>query len=458
MSFSCYTVKCKPLLLKGKPMVHASISLIRTFSRPSATVPIRRLLCTSLRAHQTTYQVTQGSVPHPQFHNRVDSKSALKTYQRELTRTVKQSGGDEASTPVRYDSLVLSGGGAKGAGYAGLIQELKDSHYLEHIDDMVGTSIGSMVVLALSLGAPVQAIQLWMANSKAKFDAITMKTQLENILFDTFEPSLPSISTYLKIKGEPLLDSNGQEFNGLNGKACLANFSFKQHQLLVEASSSSFLPKGMKNLTIVASINGKYEVELSSKNTPQIPIITAAIASSSMPDIMPPVLIPRNEFNTLPPVNLSQQLQLYDGALTNNTPHIYARGQRKLVVTPYSQKVLLPQNHSALNIITEEVKLAVSSLLLGFNAARVLRLNRFDIRKAVSDPRVSLLFLKVNVSFRDFQAGLQRFEQLSHECAIQTKSYLESAQTQPDKQRALLNNQDYQTSTRTGYLNEKYHY
>ncbi|RLV59274.1 patatin-like phospholipase family protein [Parashewanella curva] len=358
---------------------------------------------------------------------------------------------------LAFDSLVLSGAGAKAAGFAGLLTELESNCGLKSIKHMVGTSVGSIVLFALSLGLPVHTIHQWMATSGAKFDAEVMKNKLTCIATHAFEPYLDPISVYLQQNHEPLIDQHGNEFDGTNGTACLANLTFRQHQLLVDAytkaNGTEILPNKLTALTIIASLNGKYEIEFSADNTPQIPIITAAIASSSMPRYMPAVELSSSKFKWLPPVKISSAIKVVDGGLTNNTPHIYAKGEKKLVVTPFAEKTLIPHGETALSAISEELKLAVTSLVSGINTSRVMRLNRFDARMGLSDPSVNLFFLKVNVSFKDFKGGLQRFDQLASDSAKQTKQYLAKVR----KTHAHRETRNKSMNKRE-YINQKYHF
>ncbi|WP_170308277.1 patatin-like phospholipase family protein [Parashewanella tropica] len=433
-------------------------ALSATLSRiPNRLAPATATVFTKpkFKYAKNEYQVRSQHSPQLPFH--LEQNSDRK--EAEDVRSSNQNA--DTTKPFRFDSLVLSGGGAKGAGYAGLIEELDTTKRLESINDLVGTSIGGMVLFALSLGASINTTQQWMASSGAKFDKEIMNTQLETILWHVCEPHLQFISEYLKFKGEPLLDDSGQRYHGENGRRCIANINFRQHQLLVDActntADTSLLPQNMKSLTIIASILGKYEIEFSAENTPSVPIVTAAIASSSMPKLMPPVELPSSAFKCLPPVRIPKTLKLFDGGLTNNTPHIYAKGLNKLVVTPYSPKVLLPdQQQSSLDVIAEELKLAASSLVLGFNASRVMRLNRFDIRQATVDPSVTLFFLKVNVGVQDFQRGLIKFWELSNDSRLQTHEFLKQRQAFNSSSDSKTQTKEQQLQSQRKYTNEKY--
>ena len=53
---------------------------------------------------------------------------------------------------IKYNTLVLSGGGIKGIAHLGALQALDDLHLLEHINTFSGTSVGSLIIVLLVIG------------------------------------------------------------------------------------------------------------------------------------------------------------------------------------------------------------------------------------------------------------------------------------------------------------------
>ena len=59
---------------------------------------------------------------------------------------------NKVSTPEQIDSLVFSGGGAKGLAYAGVVDELGNRGILTGIKRVAGASAGAIIAMVFGLG------------------------------------------------------------------------------------------------------------------------------------------------------------------------------------------------------------------------------------------------------------------------------------------------------------------
>jgi predicted acylesterase/phospholipase RssA len=99
-----------------------------------------------------------------------------------------------------YDGLVLPCGGIQGFAILGVLQYLKDNHYLNHIKIYVGTSVGSIIGYLLSIGcSPIEIfVEVWKYNLMEKISQTLNYTNLlENkglIQYEVLETFLINIT------------------------------------------------------------------------------------------------------------------------------------------------------------------------------------------------------------------------------------------------------------------------
>ncbi len=79
-------------------------------------------------------------------------EGALSRTRKKTTRVIKVSPEEYSLEPVKYKGLVLSGGGAKGIAYAGLIKKLEENGSLEALTHLSGASAGALTATLVSMG------------------------------------------------------------------------------------------------------------------------------------------------------------------------------------------------------------------------------------------------------------------------------------------------------------------
>ena len=354
-----------------------------------------------------------------------------------------------------FNSLILSGGGAKGAGYSGVVRQLEQWGVTCQLDEIIGSSIGAIVAIPLSLGLPAAEIINWMSNSNAKFCYQTMTDQLNIALDKSLGEHVHVIADYLAQQGHPLIDDNQQIVRQASSARCLSKITFLQQHLLVEACKGErkLLPLKLKDLIIIGSVEKSLEIEFSAKNTPNVSIATAAIASASFPRLMKPVVIPAAEFRESPVPNKSH-LAISDAYLTNNFPFIYANGNRQLLVTTFLPKRLLLPSSNTPKPFSVQAQLSIRSFFYGFDLAQTQKHMAFDLKTAFKTPKVNILPLSVAIKFDDFKTGHRTLEDIERDTATQTDAFLADLQNKTSPSEALSSESKHLTKKQ--YLELKY--
>jgi hypothetical protein len=86
----------------------------------------------------------------------------------------------------KAQSLVLQGGGSKGAGYPPMLDEMKNAGMLDQVDLLVGTSIGALNASCLACGGLADERQILdMPIIKQVFDSKNFKKQYPDVTFGT---------------------------------------------------------------------------------------------------------------------------------------------------------------------------------------------------------------------------------------------------------------------------------
>ena len=166
-------------------------------------------------------------------------------------------------------NLVLSGGGIKGILHLGAIKTLEEKDLLKNIKNYGGTSAGSMIVLLLCIGYTYNDIMIiFLKINMDKFYDITDIFEFLNIYgLINFDP----LEKLLRVLLENKFKKKYITFNEL--------YNLTKKTLHINS----------------INLNTSKETIFNYINTPNVDIIDACIASSSLPFIFPPKLI-KNEY------------------------------------------------------------------------------------------------------------------------------------------------------------------
>ena len=166
-------------------------------------------------------------------------------------------------------NLVLSGGGIKGILHLGAIKTLEEKNLLKNIKNYGGTSAGSMIVLLLCIGYTYNDIMIiFLKINMDKFYDITDIFEFLNIYgLINFDP----LEKLLRVLLENKFKKKYITFNEL--------YNLTKKTLHINS----------------INLNTSKETIFNYINTPNVDIIDACIASSSLPFIFPPKLI-KNEY------------------------------------------------------------------------------------------------------------------------------------------------------------------
>ncbi|RYV02034.1 hypothetical protein SOPP22_10680 [Shewanella sp. OPT22] len=313
----------------------------------------------------------------------INSPIILREYDVHLTETEYKTGQDT------FDGICFSGGGAKGVLYIGILQALGAAE-LKAVKSVSGTSVGSLFSAALATGANAEQITDWALTSKIKLNTADVETNALKLVCLGLAPHLCEVKSILHQAGYPLKNAKTGKVLSLKSHARedLNHLTFKQLQILIEVSnldpSSELRSLGLKDLTIVATANGHHEIEFSAENSPNVPITKAMLASCTFPLAlrMKPVIIPRTEFSNARGVP-GKLLSFTDGGITNNLPHIYAKGKRVLTLSFAEQnenKYLPP------NLVEKGVQLYLGCPNTAYE--------KFEVFEALSDPDKLVYFIE----------------------------------------------------------------
>ncbi|MGB0894421.1 MAG: patatin-like phospholipase family protein [Parashewanella sp.] len=399
---------------------------------------------------------TESSVPHRLT---ATNNKALDCDNRK-NASIPENDKQLATAEPSFTSLTLSGAGAKGSGYTGLVSELEKQGQLNKLNEIVGASIGGIIGIPLALGMKSSDLTDWMSQSSPKFCAEQMRLQLNTVIVQCLGEHLDQIASYLQVHQNPLQDAQGKPTSLCEVTTeSLHNLTFRQLALIRQGSLEGELKLSntspLKRLVISASEYERRELELSAENSPNVSIVTAAIASSSFPKKMMPVVLPRTAFVSEPESSASN-IELSDAVTTNNTPHVFATGNNRLVVNPFSRKTLLKTDHTLSDSLFEMMILKAKSIATGVDLVTSTRLARFDVQQAVSDPRVHLLFLRVPIAVTDFKAGIEKLRSIELDTAKQTQKFLTELKQQPIQPQAIEQSHSLTALTPEQYMRRKY--
>lgn len=201
--------------------------------------------------------------------SRDESKALLKT------RVCKQVWSYTEGT--KYSALAIEGGGSKGIAYAGVVRRLEEKDIMKDIKKFAGTSAGAQVALYLATGHTSK--ELSEINANMDWDRVF---DMPKYCCTTLR-SLHRVTTKLAVCSGYLGDHLEEIVRKKTGKEKLT-FQRLYDDYGVE------LKVGVSNLT-------KQKFEMLSKDTsPNMPVALAAMASSTLPAIFPPVFYDGNTY------------------------------------------------------------------------------------------------------------------------------------------------------------------
>lgn len=241
-------------------------------------------------------------------------------------------------------NLVFSGGGAKGAGYMGIIAALMVTKKFDQINEITGTSAGSILTVLVSAGMPaldlIAALNRNLSSFKGKkagtlinneegenglfsYDAKPLLEFLQQNVYESLVKRLlgtlpvdnPGIhmlpaNEILAARKDPAFEAVYMKLQAVKDFK-KANITFEDLAVL-----SGHFPKTFKKPTLIAAKLDKGEpVPLNSVDTPKVEIALAAKASAAIPAYFVPVKIDLKGDGKL--------TTLIDGGVINNTATQY---------------------------------------------------------------------------------------------------------------------------------------
>src|SRR5437868_2977297 len=88
----------------------------------------------------------------------------------------------------KINKLVLSGGGAKGYAYIGLIQYLEEAHLLPQIRTILGTSIGALFGTMIAIGLTSrEMVGIFSQYNYQDYESLDLMSIFEKFGVDTFD-------------------------------------------------------------------------------------------------------------------------------------------------------------------------------------------------------------------------------------------------------------------------------
>jgi NTE family protein len=191
---------------------------------------------------------------------------------------------NKVSRADQIDSLVFSGGGAKGLAYAGVIDELGQKGLLTDIKKVAGASAGAIIALAFGLGYnPGEIIKIIKNTNFAKFldckGGVDLNTVLQNPL------KHPIGVAYL---GERLI-ATGTLCDGLVAREFLVKL-IENKQISRDIKFEQLYAHTGIDLNIVCcDVSRKQTIIHNHKNSPNLAVLAAVHTSMSIPFIFKPV-------------------------------------------------------------------------------------------------------------------------------------------------------------------------
>jgi predicted acylesterase/phospholipase RssA len=275
----------------------------------------------------------------------VNSKDNYQTYLNNSKSKVLEKY-KESRASYFFDALCFSGGGAKGAGYSGVMKGIGDNRLFQ-VEKVAGTSAGSFTAALIACGMTTTEFEHFVGTRDLKLPQKQlrelMRTQLRDQVLKYF--TYNDKASELIMKFIQANNSEGEIFNYRNQKYSHEEFSALkelQNKLRVDgeeinpelakldltfahlsALKKLFPEAGFKDLYITATLkNGKAgpeEVVLDFATTPNMPISLATIASAALPFVFPAVDV-TDYYRPKEQHEPGKKVLLIDGGIMNNIP------------------------------------------------------------------------------------------------------------------------------------------
>ncbi|MBM7073294.1 patatin-like phospholipase family protein [Shewanella sp. 202IG2-18] len=308
----------------------------------------------------------------------------------------------------KYDALCLSGGGVRGLAFSGIFKQLGKVRLSRDIKEVSGSSIGSLAALTVVLDMDPDEISDFVYHSIPKPNGKSIYKTVYGALEYKLKEHQKDIYHFLRGKGYPLLNAEGEVISDPGTVTALHQMTFKQLDLLKTGVEKGELyltsDLRLKRLIVVATNKriGK-EVELSLRNSPDLPIADAIRASCGYP-----VKIGSKKISTqfikdsdieVRAAGKAPYITLGDGGITNNTPYLYLEEKHKLVIAFKTAQER-----------TERDKLLLSEKIVqSFLKTPVYEFENFDISMAEAEPSVALFFLDSDVGATQIEKAVDNF-------------------------------------------------
>ena len=184
----------------------------------------------------------------------------------------------------QIDSLVFSGGGAKGLAYAGVVDELGKRGFLTDIKKVAGASAGAIIALVFGLGYnPEEVIEIIEDTNFAEFLDCKGGVDLNAVLKNPLKH--PIGVAYL---GERLI-ATGALCDGLVARKFLAKL-IENKQISIDINFLElYAHTGIELNIVCCDVSRKQTIIHNHKNSPDILVLDAVHTSMSIPLVFKPV-------------------------------------------------------------------------------------------------------------------------------------------------------------------------
>jgi NTE family protein len=191
---------------------------------------------------------------------------------------------NKISRAEQIDSLVFSGGGAKGLAYAGVVDELGQRGILTNIKRVAGASAGAIIAMVFGLGYnPTEIINIIESTDFAKFldckGGVDLNAVLQNPLKHPI--GVAYLGERLIAKGALCDGLVAREFltKLIENKQLSKNINFKELYGLT----------GIELNIVCCDVSRKETIIHNHKNSPNLSVLDAVHTSMSIPLIFKPV-------------------------------------------------------------------------------------------------------------------------------------------------------------------------
>ncbi|NRD74737.1 patatin-like phospholipase family protein [Shewanella sp. VB17] len=300
---------------------------------------------------------------------------------------------DDRIKPNKIENLVFEGGGVKGSAYAGAMQVFQELGLFEQVENIGGTSAGSITAVMLAVGGGSDGLLESVENTNfAQFlnDPWGIVGDAKRIIFNYGMHSGDDFVTILKayigrFSGDPELTFSD----------------------LAELRQQN--PDKFKNLSIIASNLTRQQAQVFNvENHPTLPIWLAVRASMSIPMLFEPVLID-GDYHVDGGLAWNYPIDLYDPMVSGNDADELVRDYNPATLGFFLEpKVLVAQgkqfktSHYPINSL-KSYGLALGSYLYETANAQHLQ---------AEDKKRTIFIDDLGVSGTNFDLSKQRVDEL----------------------------------------------